>query len=61
MKYLKVHIEGKYVGTDEVSYHRLDGSETLEDLDAIAREQFEQYAEYGHEVVDEDEVDEGDR
>lgn len=63
MKYLRVHIEGPVVGSDVTHYEPMDGvtEYTERDLDEIAAEAVQNYYSYGHKVVDESEVPEGDR
>ncbi|AFU62113.1 hypothetical protein D854_gp29 [Streptomyces phage R4] len=63
MKYLKVEIEGKFVGSDVTLYARLDGDEeyTDADLDEIAQNLVNEEFPWGQSVVDERDVPEGDR
>ncbi|MEX1655555.1 hypothetical protein ABZ960_20640 [Streptomyces pseudovenezuelae] len=63
MRYLKVDIEGKYVGTDQTIYQPLDeGLEyTAEDLERWAQDIVNQEYSWGHDVVDEADVPEDQR
>ena len=63
MKYLKVDIEGKFVGSDVTLYARLDGDEeyTDADLDEIAQNLVNEEFPWGQSVVDERDVPEGER
>ncbi|AVO22544.1 hypothetical protein PBI_PAEDORE_61 [Streptomyces phage Paedore] len=63
MKYLKVEIEGKFVGSDVTLYARLDGDEeyTDADLDEIAQNLVNEEFPWGQSVVDERDVPEGER
>ncbi|AFO10925.1 hypothetical protein ELB20_59 [Streptomyces phage phiELB20] len=63
MKYLKVDIEGKFVGSDVTLYARLDGDEeyTDADLDEIAQNLVNEEYPWGQSIVDERDVPEGDR
>lgn len=62
-KYLKVEIEGKYVGQDTTVYQPLeDGEEYSEkELKEWAQDLVNQEYSWGHSVVDEDEVPEDER
>jgi len=63
VKYLKVEIEGKFVGSDVTLYARLDGDEeyTDADLDEIAQNLVNEEFPWGQSVVDERDVPEGER
>lgn len=60
-RYLRIDIEGPYVGTDRTSYVELTGDETEAVLDEIAYDAYLEYASYGYSVVDEGDVPEGER
>jgi hypothetical protein len=58
--YLKVYIEGKFVGTDTTVYEKLDDLTLYspEELEGIAQDIVNNEYSWGHEVVDESEVPE---
>ncbi|MFD7259355.1 hypothetical protein [Streptomyces sp. NPDC059874] len=63
MRYLKVEIEGKYIGTDSTLYSPLDeGADySEEELVAMAQDMVNQEYAWGHEVVEEGQVPAGER
>ena len=63
MRYLKVDIEGKYIGDDRTIYQPLDeGVEyTDADLEQYAQDVVNQEFAWGHDVVSEDQVPESER
>jgi hypothetical protein len=61
-KYLKVEIEGKYVGQDVTVYQPLDDEEYSEkELEEWAQDLVNNEFTWGHSVVDEEDVPEDER
>lgn len=62
--YLQVHIEGPYVNDDHTRYEELDGEPgdwSDEELESLAQDVVNQVYTWGHKVVPESEVPEGER
>lgn len=63
MKYLKVEIEGKFTSSDITAYTPLDPLTEYSDVDLreLGQEIVNNELPWGYEVVDEDDVPEGER
>lgn len=60
-RYIRVHVEGPTIGSDQTLYGKLDDDVTEDEALQIGQDLINEAYPWGHDVIDESEVPEGER